>query len=57
MADEPKISDRHGVPRPGDEQHGDWSRDRLEQMDQKFRKRVEQSMRDGTEHMPGGTVK
>ena len=57
MADsgrEPKIRDttRHGVCRPGDAQHGDWSRDHLRAMDRKFRKRVERALRDGREHMP-----
>lgn len=56
MADEPKISDRsrhHGVPRPGDDaRHGDWSRDRLRKMDERFCKRVEQAVRRGREHVP-----
>jgi hypothetical protein len=61
MADhEPsKIRDttRHGVCRPGDEQHGDWSRNRLRTMDEKFCKRVERAVRDGREHIPNEVEK
>ena len=55
---EPRIRDtsRHGVCRPGDEQHGDWSRARLQQMDEKFCKRVERALRDGREHVPNSEM-
>jgi hypothetical protein len=48
---------RRGAPRPREAQHGDWSRARLRAMDEKFCKRVKRAVRDGREHMPGGTVK
>ena len=41
---------RRGVCRPADDaQYGDWSRDRLRAMDEKFCKRVERALRDGRE--------
>jgi hypothetical protein len=38
-----------GDPKPGDEQAGEWSRDHLLRMDEKFRRRLERAIERGTE--------
>jgi hypothetical protein len=38
-----------GDPEPGDEQAGEWSRDHLLRMDEKFRRRLERAIERGTE--------
>jgi hypothetical protein len=45
----PDLLDRF---EPGDEQCGDYTRERLEQMDRAFTERVERALRDGREHGP-----
>jgi hypothetical protein len=54
---ENRDTTRHGVCRPGDARHGDWSRDRLRTMDEKFCKRVERAVRDRREHLPNEAAK
>ena len=43
-----------GNPEPGDEQHGAWSRERLESMDRRFVERLERAIARGQERANGG---
>jgi hypothetical protein len=45
-----------GNPEPGDEQHGDWPRERLEQMDRRFVARLERAIERGQEKPPASTT-
>src|SRR6516165_9091844 len=35
---------------PGDQRHGDWTRERLLKMDARFQSALERAFKDGTEH-------